>query len=164
MRWTGLAIRDAVQIERNRFQKNGTPGFTKLFLYRAKTGQPVYCTLRNELVAEVFSLANPEGRYLFIDAVPDSEAAMDALVQTWIFRMGKLNAVAELKDEHGAPYRFSSHALRHTFVYWCLNLGFPTEDIATLIGDTPAIVAKHYSEWIHGRQERLNERMMAALR
>src|SRR5438552_9471440 len=164
MRWTGMAIRDAVTIERNRFQKNGAPGFTKLFLYRAKTGKPVYATLRDELVAEVFSLANPEGRYLFIDAVPTGEAAMNSLVQAWGFRMRKLSALAELRDENGAPYHFTSHALRHSFVLWALNAGLPTEDVAALIGDTVQVVSKHYSEWIHGRQERLNERMMAALK
>jgi hypothetical protein len=39
----------------------------------------------------------------------------------------------------------------------------PTENVAMLIGDTVAVVAKHYSEWITGRQERLSARMMAAL-
>ena len=32
-----------------------------------------------------------------------------------------------------------------------------------LIGDTVPIVAKHYSGWIYGRQERLTERMITAL-
>jgi hypothetical protein len=53
--------------------------------------------------------------------------------------------------------------MRHTFVYWCLNHGIATEDVAAMIGDSVEIVAKHYSEWIHGRQERLTQRMMEAL-
>ncbi len=40
MRWSGLAIRDAVTLERRRLNENG-----ELFLYRAKTGSPVYVPL-----------------------------------------------------------------------------------------------------------------------
>ena len=37
MRWSGLAIRDAVTLERSRLSNNN-----QIFLYRAKTGTPVY--------------------------------------------------------------------------------------------------------------------------
>jgi integrase len=40
MRWSGLAIRDAVTLERRRLNESG-----ELFLYRAKTGSPVYVPL-----------------------------------------------------------------------------------------------------------------------
>lgn len=40
MRWSGLAIRDAVTLERRRLNEHG-----ELFLYRAKTGSPVYVPL-----------------------------------------------------------------------------------------------------------------------
>ena len=53
--------------------------------------------------------------------------------------------------------------MRHTFVYWCLQNQITTEDVAMLIGDSVPIVAKHYSGWIYGRQERLTEGMIAAL-
>jgi site-specific recombinase XerD len=163
MRWTGLAIRDAVTIERARFQKNGN-GFTNLFLHRAKTGHPVYCTVRDEIVAEIFAGANPEGRWLFVDSVPSGERELDNLIRSWGDLMSKLGRVADLKDENGQPFHFTSHGLRHTFVFWCLNKGMPTEDVAALIGDSLPIVAQHYSAWITGRQERLSERMIAALR
>src|SRR5579864_6184727 len=54
MRWTGLAIRDAVCLERSRFEQNGD-GFSKLFLRRAKTGHPVYCTLKDDVLKQVFA-------------------------------------------------------------------------------------------------------------
>src|SRR5215472_9380621 len=37
MRWSGLAIKDAVTLERQRLGKDG-----RLFLYRAKTGSPPF--------------------------------------------------------------------------------------------------------------------------
>jgi integrase/recombinase XerD len=163
MRWTGLAIRDAVTIERARCQQNGD-GFWKLLIHRAKTGHPVYATIRGEVMEQVVAGANAEGRYLFIDAVPKAERELDSLVQSWGVLFRKLGDVASLKDENGADYGFTSHSMRHTFVFWCLNSGLPTEDVAMLIGDSVQIVAKHYSAWIAGRQERLNERMMAALK
>jgi site-specific recombinase XerD len=162
MRWTGLAIRDAVSIERARFQENGD-GYWKFFLRRAKTGHAVYATLKGEIMKRVLVGANADGRYLFIDELPDTEKDMDALVQSWGVLFRKLGEVAELTDENGEAYHFSSHSMRHTFVFWCLNNGLPTEDVAMLIGDSVQIVAKHYSAWISGRQEKLNERMMAAL-
>lgn len=162
MRWTGLAIRDAVCIERSRFEQNGN-GFSKLFLRRAKTGHPVYCTLKDDILKQVFSGANPNGPHLFVQSVPEGEKDLDNMVQAWGSLARKLGEVAKLKDEQNQPIRFHSHMLRHTFVYWCLNNGLPTEDVAALIGDSVQIVARHYSGWISGRQERLNERMMEAL-
>lgn len=162
MRWTGLAIRDAVCLERSRLEQNGN-GFSKLFLRRAKTGHPVYCTLKADVLKQVLAGANPKSRYLFVESVPAGEKELDNMIQTWGSLMRKLGEVAELKDEQNQPIRFHSHMLRHTFVYWCLNSGLPTEDVAALIGDSVQIVARHYSGWISGRQERLNERMMQIL-
>ena len=161
MRWSGLAIRDAVCIERARFDRKGT--HTSLFLHRAKTSQPVYATLRNEIVDEVFALANPDGRYLFVESVLQDERGLDLLVKGWGDLFRKLGLLADLRDDHGQPLHFTSHSMRHTFVFWGLNAGLPTEDIAALIGDSIEIVARHYSAWIAGRQERLSERMLQAL-
>lgn len=163
MRWTGLSIRDAVCIERSRFERNGN-NFWKLFLRRAKTGHPVYCTLQPKTVEQVLACANGTGRYLFVDRIPDGEKELDNMVQSWGGLMRKLGEVAALTGDQGQPLRFHSHMLRHTFVYWCLNHDLPTEDVAALIGDSVQIVARHYSGWISGRQERLNERMIEALK
>jgi integrase/recombinase XerD len=161
MRWTGLAIRDALFVERARFIENGVSW--KMQLRRAKTGHPVYCRIKNEVMAEVLAGAKSSGRYLFVDAVPEDEKERDNAVKTWgdIFR--KLGEVADLKDSNGEPYHFTSHALRHSFVLWCLNHEMPTEDVAALIGDSVEIVARHYSEWIEARQARLDSRMLSAL-
>src|SRR5215472_16187174 len=46
MRWSGLAIRDAVTLERRRLNDKD-----ELFLYRAKTGNPVYVPLPPDVAA-----------------------------------------------------------------------------------------------------------------
>ena len=161
MRWTGLAIRDAVFIERARFVENGVSW--KMQLRRAKTGHAVYCRITNEVMREVLAGANPEGRYLFVDEVPTGEKERDNAVKGWGDRFRKLGEVADIRDEHQQPLSVTSHWMRHSFVLWCLTHDLPTEDIAALVGDSVEIVAKHYSEWIAARQERLDSRMLAAL-
>jgi integrase/recombinase XerD len=46
MRWSGLAIKDAVTLERTRVDDDGS-----VFLYRAKTGVPVMCHCRQTSIA-----------------------------------------------------------------------------------------------------------------
>jgi len=162
MRWTGLSIRDAVTIERSKFEKNGQ-GFWRLFLRRSKTNKKVYCTLTEATHSQIMKGAKKSGRYMFIDSLPSTAKGLDSMVLSWGTKYQKLADVANITDEQNLPIRPTSHWMRHSFVFWCLQHEMPTEDIAMLLGDTLAIVAKHYSDWITGRQERLTERMILAL-
>jgi len=76
---------------------------------------------------------------------------LDLLVKWWGDLFRKLGLLADLRDDCDQPLHFTSHSRRHTFVFWALNAGFPTEDIAMLIGDSVEIVARHYVAWIAGR-------------
>jgi integrase/recombinase XerD len=80
MRWTGLAIRDALFIERARFIENGVSW--KMQLRRAKTGHAVYCRITKEVMAEIFAGANPEGRFLFVHDVPTGEKLYETSAQS----------------------------------------------------------------------------------
>ena len=162
IRWSGLAVRDAVTIERAAFQKNGG-GFWKLHLYRAKTGHEVVATLENEVVEQVFAGANPSGKFLFIDALPETEKEMDALAKRWSALFSKLGEVADIKNADGSLFHFGSHCLRHSWAAFCLLSGLDVADVAMLLGDSVEVVADTYSGWIHGRQERLTARLQEAL-
>ncbi len=162
MRWSGLAVRDAVTIERAAFQKNGG-GFWKLHLYRAKTGHEVVATLEKEVVEQVFAGANPSGKFLFIDALPETEKEMDALAKRWSALFSKLGEVADIKNADGSLFHFGSHCLRHSWAAFCLLSGLDVADVAMLLGDSVEVVADTYSGWIHGRQERLTARLQEAL-
>ena len=59
MRWIGLAIRDAVTLRRDAV-RNG-----KLFLRRAKTGEPVWCPLPDWVVATLESVQGTNAEYYF---------------------------------------------------------------------------------------------------
>jgi len=163
MRHSGLAIRDAVTVERTAFTNVGNGKF-KISLHRAKTGKPVYGRLRADILERIFAGANPDGRFLFIDSLPVGERAMDNEIAKWGTLFSKLGACADLKDEEtGDAFDFGSHCLRHTFVFACICAGLATGDIAQLIGDTEATVMKHYSVWIFARQQNLDSKLDAML-
>ena len=60
MRWSGLAIRDAVALERDKLGADG-----KLFLYRAKTGVPVRVPLPAEVAKLLHSLPSTNPNFFF---------------------------------------------------------------------------------------------------
>jgi hypothetical protein len=57
---------------------------------------------------------------------------------------------AGIKDGH-------AHRFRDTFAVDLLEKGVGLESVAALLGNTPAIAAKHYSPWIHSRRVILEE-------
>ncbi len=47
------------------------------------------------------------------------------------------------------------HRFLHTFSVAMLEEGVPIETVATVLGNTPTIVAKHYSAFVKSRQKAL---------
>jgi site-specific recombinase XerD len=54
------------------------------------------------------------------------------------------------------------HQWRHTFVHRLLKQDAPLEAVATLIGDTPKVVAQTYAHFIEERQAQLDKHAEAA--
>jgi len=52
------------------------------------------------------------------------------------------------------------HMMRDTFAISLLEKGISTESVAALLGNTPAIVQKHYSPWVKSRQLILEKQVM----
>ena len=50
-----------------------------------------------------------------------------------------------------------SHRFKHTLATEVLELGGTFEDAADILGDTEAIVRKHYAKWSAGRQVRISD-------
>jgi site-specific recombinase XerD len=59
---------------------------------------------------------------------------------------------AKISPDH--PHRF-----RHTLAADLLMRGASIEDVAQILGNSPAIVIKHYAQWVSGRQDRLDDFM-----
>src|SRR5271163_1415677 len=58
----------------------------------------------------------------------------------------------------GVP-RAHAHRFRHTLVTELLGQGASFEDVADILGNSPAIVRKHYAKWSPARQTRIDDLM-----
>ena len=54
-----------------------------------------------------------------------------------------------------------SHRFRHTLATEILTKGGTEQDVADILGISPAIVRKHYAKWSLGRQKRVINIMRA---
>ena len=139
LRFSGLRIRDAVTLRRDRIV-NG-----KLLLRTAKTGTLVYIPLPDFVVheLEVARGTNPEFFFWSGEGKPKS------CVGDWQRSLKKLFRLAGVPTGH-------AHRFRHTFASNLLLAGVPLDRVATLLGHTNSkITEKHYATWIRARQEQL---------
>jgi site-specific recombinase XerD len=143
LRSTGLRIADAVSLERDRVRDG------RLFLYTSKTGTPVWCPLPAHVAAGLEAL--PGEKYFFWSG----NGALKSALEGWRQR---LVALADLADVKGAHF----HRFRHTFSVSLLQRGVPVETVATVLGNTPAIVSRHYSAFVESRQKALEEAIRGA--
>jgi integrase/recombinase XerD len=138
LRYSGLRIRDAVTLERNRIQGE------KLFLYTAKTGTPVWCPLP-PFVVEALDSITGNARYFFWSGTSKPKAAVGDYQRA----LRKLFELASVSDGH-------EHRFRDTFAVELLLQGVPIERVAKLLGHKSiAVTEKHYSAWVRARQQQL---------
>jgi integrase/recombinase XerD len=140
MRYTGLRIRDAVTLSRDRIQDG------KLFLRTAKTGTHVYCPLPPVALKALAAIPGNSSYYFWSGGSKPKSAVGD-----YQRALHKLFATAGVPGAH--PHKF-----RHTFATTLLGKGVSVETVARLLGHkNPQITIKHYDHWIRGRQEELEK-------
>jgi site-specific recombinase XerD len=135
---TGLAVRDAVQLERANF-KDGW-----LRIKRQKTGASVVQKLDAGLHQELLTVLNGNPRYVFWDGniLPTSAVGM------WLKDVRKLMSDAGLSTKGDLSHRF-----RDTFVDYMCGQGCSVGEIAAMIGDRETTVEKHYKDMFSQRME-----------
>jgi len=138
LRTTGLRISDAVSLPRERVN-NG-----RLFLYTSKTGTPVWCPLPKDALAALNAL--PGEKFFFWSGNGELKSA----IEDWRRRFTAVARLAKVDDAH-------FHRFRHSFSATLLEKGVPVEMVATLLGNTPAVVVKHYSAFVESRQKAIEE-------
>ncbi len=150
MRWSGLAIRDAVTLERHRLSDHG-----ELFLYRAKTGNPVYVPLPPDVAEALRSIPlgpSPNPRYFFWSG----NGSPKSVVGNWQRSFRRLFKIADLRRDDASPKRCHPHMFRDTFAVEMLLAGVPLEQVSILLGHKSVkITEKHYAPWVKARQEQL---------
>jgi integrase/recombinase XerD len=139
LRYSGLRIRDAATLSRDKIHGN------KLLLYTQKTGQPVWLPLPIDVAKELQEL-NPQGQYFFWSGQGLAKSA----VADWQRSLAKLFGLAGIKGH--------AHRFRDTFSVNLLQAGVPIETVSVLLGHSSIrVTERHYSPWVRSRQLKLEE-------
>jgi site-specific recombinase XerD len=123
-------------------------------LRRHKTGHAVSVWIPDELVVRLRAREKQYGPLIFRQG---EKMTLRSSTERWRTILAKVFKLAGQFKERPVPSRF-----RQTFVRIMLQSGMRPFDVATLIGDTEAIVLKHYAKWVVERQERLTDEVKAA--
>jgi site-specific recombinase XerD len=137
MRYSGLRISDTVKLHAD--QRQGA----NLLLRTTKTGQGVFVPLPQIVIAALEKIERPGGRYF-----TTGNAKLNTDTANWSAALTTLFELAEVQEGR-------SHRFRDTFSTSLLTQGVSVENVAILLGNTPAIVMKHYAPWILERQRAL---------
>jgi integrase len=138
MRYSGLRIGDAVTCARDRLVGS------KLLLYQAKTGTPVYCPLPPLVVDALKEVKGPNPAYFFWTGNGKAKSAVADAQRS--FR--KLFEIAEVG---GHPHMF-----RDTFAVELLKRGVSIEIVSMLLGHASIrVTEKHYKPWVKTLQDKL---------
>jgi integrase/recombinase XerD len=140
LRYSGLRIRDAVRLDREKVQDG------KLFLYTSKTGIPVNIPLPSDCLDALAAI--PEnGPYYFWSGQGSPKGRVGNF-------QGMLATLFKLAGVQGGH----AHRFRDTFAVELLLAGVSIENVSILLGHANTrITEKHYAPWIAARQERLEE-------
>src|SRR5215471_12457401 len=144
MRYTGLRISDVATLRRDRI-KNG-----QIFLHTKKTGGMVFLPVPKPLDDALAALPPPRGagthpRCYFWNEVSGRGVVVHGAWRT----LSAVFKYSGVKDAH--PHKF-----RHTLATEILAQGHSEQDVADILGISPAVVRKHYAKWSVARQERIN--------
>ena len=154
MRWTGLAILDALTLRRSAVTKDPKGKMYRVTTKRKKTGTPVSIPLPAR-VAEALLALPDEGEYFFWSGEGKPQSARSNWGQRYISPVFK---AAGVKGDNNMV----SHRLRDTFAVGLLEKGVPMEEVSKLLGHTSIrTTEKSYAKWSKGRQDRVDNLVSA---
>lgn len=152
LRHTALRLGDALKLERARVQAG------ELMVYTEKAGTPVWLPIPPELSEALEALPMPRGvqagatcEYYFWNG----RSKPKTLKNDWDRTLRRVFAVAGVLGAH-------AHRFRHTLAVNLLGEGATLEEIARVLGNTPAVVARHYAPWCAALQVRVRELLQRA--
>jgi len=150
MRWSGLAIRDALTLERNEIQHDAEKGLYRIVTARQKTGTHVSVPIPADVAKEVLAVVNGNERYIFWSGEGEEESVTKNWSKYYIAPVFKAAGLA------GEAF-MTSHRLRDTFAVDLLQKGVPIEDVSKALGhESIKTTERHYARWVQGRQDRLD--------
>jgi integrase len=148
-RYTALRISDVAVMKRAHVSDD------QVFVRAEKNGKPVRLPIPVDLVQA-------------LAAVPHPRAASETCPYFfWSGRGSKESAIRDVRRTMVAVFRKAGvpnahpHKFRHTLAVEILVGGGTIEDVASILGDSPSTVRKHYAPWTTSRQERISSLMSA---
>jgi integrase len=171
LRYTGLRISDAVQLERHQLVPFNAYGYTHaLWCHPMKTRLRrevnfVHLPIQSDnlpghpnLVRALQELPVKKGRYFFLGGI----GKLRTNINSWRSRITDVFKLAEaLMEQDGLPIKNGTHfaehphphKFRHTFAATLLQTGVvPLRIVAQYLGDTEQTVRKHYAKFCKAEQ------------
>lgn len=151
MRWSGLAIRDAVTLKRAEILHDKAKRLYRIVTARQKTGTHVSVPIPPDVAAELLAVPNSNPVYLLWNTGTGKE---QSAVTNWQHDLRELFRDAGIKSQGN----MLSHRLRDTFAVDLLEKGVPLEEVSKLLGhESIKTTERHYSKWMKARQDRLDD-------
>jgi integrase/recombinase XerD len=149
MRYSGLAIRDALTLERAEIRHDAEKELHRIVTARQKTGTHVSVPIPPDVAKELLAVENDNAKYVFWSGNGDEES----ITKNWAkYYVAPAFAAAKITGGH-----MMSHRLRDTFAVDLLCKGIPLEEVSKLLGhESIKTTERHYAKWIKGRQDRLD--------
>jgi integrase/recombinase XerD len=150
MRWSGLAIRDALTLKRSEIQHDKQKKLYRIVTARQKTGHHVSVPIPKDVAEEILAVLNDNPEYVFWSGNGEEES----VAKNWVkYYITPLFTAAKLSDNG----HMKSHRLRDTFAVDLLEKGVPLEEVSKLLGhESIKTTERHYAKWVKGRQDRLD--------
>jgi site-specific recombinase XerD len=155
LRHTALRISDVCTFRKDAVSWDPGASTWRLLLRTQKTGDPVFLPI-------------PENLKLVLDALPlPRNAAVDCPFFFWNGHTARRAVVGIAERTLSAVFKKSgvknahAHRFRHTLATRLLEQGATFEQVADILGNSPAIVRKHYGKWSKGRQDNIDRLMLA---
>ncbi len=156
MRWSGLAIGDALRLRRDGIVHDKAHGIYRVVTSRQKTGTDVSVPIPPEVAAEILAVANGNPKYVFWSG----NGKPDTISKKWANVYVRPVFEAAGIERNG---NMMSHRLRDTFAVDLLEKGVPLEEVSKLLGhESIKTTERHYAKWVKGRQDRLDSLVTAS--
>jgi site-specific recombinase XerD len=143
LRYVGLRISDAVKLEKSKVNDG------RLLIRTMKTGATVHLPIP-PILRDALKAIPGDGAYYFWSG----NGLLKSAVADWQRSLIRLFSLAGIK---GHPHMF-----RHTMAVELLEKGVTVEQVAAILGNSPAIVYKHYAPWVASRQRALDDAVKKA--
>jgi integrase/recombinase XerD len=160
MRHSGLAIHDAVTLERTELHHDTRKNLYRVVTARQKTGTNVSVVIQPEIAKEIIAAMklNRNPKYAFWNS---GSGKVKTLLSNWgndLRRVSKAAGKFTYETDKGAITGYwHPHQLRDTFAVGLLEKGAPIEEVSKALGhDSIRTTEKHYAKWVQSRQDRLD--------